>query len=58
VALKVNAKLGGINSVISASSEPQASFQRAPSAALSWLAADFGNKPFMFLGADVTHRCA
>jgi len=55
VALKINAKLGGINSVVSAAADPQSSFARSPSAALSWLAADFGNKPFMFLGADVTH---
>ncbi|KAK3243570.1 hypothetical protein CYMTET_46779, partial [Cymbomonas tetramitiformis] len=53
VGIKINAKLGGVNSVISASAEMP--FERHPNAALSWLAENFEREPFMFLGADVTH---
>lgn len=53
VALKINAKLGGVNSLISASQDMP--FLSRPDAALSWIAANFESKPFMILGADVTH---
>ncbi|KAK3234461.1 hypothetical protein CYMTET_55286 [Cymbomonas tetramitiformis] len=48
VCMKINAKLGGVNSVIRSEDE---GFRKAPTKALGW----FVNKPFMVFGADVTH---
>jgi len=48
VCLKVNAKLGGVNSVIKSADH---TFEQNPRSALGWIT----DRPYMIFGADVTH---